>query len=154
MIPEFKNLNDKEIDLLINAPVLLTILISSADGNIEQKEVNWGAKTTHFRAEDKESILQKYYEKVDKHSREAFFHIMEKLPVETEGKIYFISNELKKLNNILPKLNKEFAKELYKSYLSLAKQVAQASGGIWGYGSISREEQRLLDLEIINPPHQ
>lgn len=152
MIPEFKNLNEAEINTLLSAPVLLIIMISSADGNIEQKEVNWGEKTIHFRAEDKHSLLQKYYEKVDKNSRDTFFHFMEKLPEDNEKKVEIINNEFRKLNDILPKLDKTFAKELYKSYRTLAEQVAKASGGIWGYGSVSREEQKLLDLDIIHPP--
>ena len=63
-----------------------------------------------------------------------------------------INQELKKLNEILPKIEIIFAKEFYKSLLRLAKQVARASGGIWGYGSISPEEQKYLDLEVITPP--
>lgn len=151
MIPEFKKLKEHEIKLMIEAPVLITILIATADGNVEQKETDWGAKTIHFRAEDKESILQKYYDIVDKTDRHLFFTLMEKYPSGNDERINVIKGELSKLNAIFPKLEKDFAKELYKSFITLSKQVAKATGGIWGYGSISQEEQKLIDLEMIHP---
>ncbi len=38
MIAEFKNLSEKEINLLMNAPTLITLLIAGAEGNIKKKK--------------------------------------------------------------------------------------------------------------------
>ena len=152
MILEFRNLNEKEINLLLNAPALITLLIAGAEGNIEEKETDWGAKITHFRGENKESILQSYYQEVDSCFNETLKELMSAMSKDVDERTKAINSELQKLNDILPKLDQNFAKELYKSYVTLAKQVAQASGGLWGYGSISPAEQKLIDLEVIKPP--
>ena len=39
MIPEFKNLNEQEAELMQKAPILVSILIAGADGKIDNKEV-------------------------------------------------------------------------------------------------------------------
>ena len=56
------------------------------------------------------------------------------------------------LNEIFAKLDKGFAAELYKSYLSFATSVAKSSGGVLGYAAVSPEEERLLGLSMINDP--
>lgn len=151
MIPEFNDLNQQEINLLLNTPALLTLLIAGAGGDIDKKEIDWGAKIAHFRA-GQSTILQNYYKEVDKIFTDSLNEFLRVMPKDESERSNKINNELKKINDILPKLDPEFAKELYKSFLSLSKQVAKASGGIWGYGSISPEEQKYLDLEVIKPP--
>lgn len=153
MLPEFKNLNEQEINLLLMTPALITALIAGAEGKIDQKETDWGAKIAHFRAADS-TILQKYYQEVDKNFSQTLSELISAMPENTEQRNSKINNELEKLNDVFKKLDKAFAKEFYKSMLSLSKQVARASGGIWGYGSISPEEQKLLDLEAISPPEE
>jgi len=152
MIPEFRNLNEKEISLLLNAPALISLLIAGAEGNIEEKEIDWGAKIAHFRGEDRQSILQNYYQEVDAIFNETLNQLITAMPQDVNERTKTINNELQKLNNILPKLDNNFARELHKSYVTLAKHVAQASGGIWGYGSISPAEQKLIELEVIKSP--
>lgn len=152
MIAEFKNLSEKEINLLMNAPTLITLLIAGAEGNIEEKETDWGAKITHFRGENKESTLQSYYKEVDSCFNETLKELVSALPENVDERTAATLSELQKLNDILPKLSQNFSKELYKSYVTLAKHIAQASGGIWGYGAISPEEQKLIDLDIIKSP--
>lgn len=152
MISEFKNLNESEVNLILNAPALITLLIAGAEGNIEEKEMDWGAKIAHFRAEDKHSVLQNYYQQVDAIFNESLKQYVSAMPQDVIERTNKINVELQKLNDIFPKIDPNFAKEAYKSYVSLAKQVAQASGGLWGYGSISPEEQKLIDLEVIRSP--
>lgn len=154
MIPEFKSLNPEEIQLMLNGPALLTILIAGVEGNIDEKEKDWAARIAQFRARDRHSIMQNYYEEVSGHFNETLSSLLKTLPQNTEERTEYIISELKKINNILPKLDKKFASEFYKGYLALRVQIAKASGGIWGYGSISREEQKLIDMEIIKPPKE
>lgn len=150
MIFELKNLTPDENGAVLLAPALVTLLIAGAEGNIDEKEMDWGNKITHFRAND-HTILQNYYQEVDKNFNETLLQLMKKLPMNVEERSNIINNELAKLNDILPKLDPEFAKALYKSLLSLSNQIARASGGVWGLGSISPEEKKHLNLEAINP---
>ncbi|MBV6477310.1 MAG: hypothetical protein HGGPFJEG_00048 [Ignavibacteria bacterium] len=154
MIPEFKSLNPEEAQLMLDAPALLTILIAGVEGEIDNKEKDWAVRIAQFRARDRHSIMQNYYEEVSGHFNETLESLLKTLPKDTEERSKYIINELKKINNIIPKLDKKFASEFYKGYLAFRVQVAKASGGLWGYGSISREEQKIIDMEILKPPKE
>jgi hypothetical protein len=58
--------------------------------------------------------------------------------------------ELTTLNTILPKLNPTYALQFRDSLHDIAVEVAKASGGIFGIGSIGEEEKELLDLPMID----
>ncbi|MBN8571441.1 MAG: hypothetical protein J0M18_17595 [Ignavibacteria bacterium] len=152
MIPQFKNLSEEETTALLDAPALIAVLIAGADNKIDEKEIDYSSKIAHYRAGNNESILQGYYAEVDKFIGDAISQQINSLPKELVDRQHIITEELAKLNGILPKLDKGFAAELYKSFLSFAKSVAQSSGGLWGYASITPEEERLLGLSMINNP--
>lgn len=151
MIYEFKNLTEEESNLMLITPALVTLLIAGAEGNIDEKEIDWGTKITHFRANE-HSIIQNYYLETDKNFNETLKKLIEVMPEDAKERSERINGELKKLNAILPKLDPEFSNMFYKSLLSLSKHVAKASGGIWGFGSVSPEEKKYLDLHVIDPP--
>lgn len=152
MIPQFKNLTEEENTALLDAPALIAVLIAGADNKIDEKEINYSEKLAHFRAGNNESSLQPYYAEVDKFIGDAIIQQLKNLPEDLHERQNIISEELSKLNEIFPKLDKEFASELYKSYLTFAKSVAKSSGGIWGYASITAEEEKLLGLSMIKNP--
>ena len=151
MIYEFKNLTEEESNLMLMTPALVTLLIAGAEGNIDEKETDWGTKITHFRANE-HSVVQNYYLEVDRNFNDTLSKLIEVMPKDVKERSDKIQHELQKLNKILPKLNPEFSDLFYKSLLSLSKHVAKASGGIWGFGSISPEEKKYLDLHVIEPP--
>lgn len=151
MTSEFKNLTEQEVNLMLMTPALVTLLIAGAEGNIDQKEIDWGSKIAHFRANE-HTILQTYYQEVDKNFNNTLNQIIEIMPENVSERSNKINQQLHKLNDILKRVDNNFAKEFYKSLLTLAKKVAKASGGMWGYGSISPEEQKHLNLEVIHPP--
>ncbi len=152
MIQQFKNLSEEEKTALLDAPALIAILIAGADNNIDEKEVNFSEKIAHYRAGNNESNLQGYYSEVDKFISDAIAQQINTLPKELIDRQHIITEELSKLNEIFPKLDKGFATDLYKSFLTFAKSVAQSSGGVWGYASITPEEERLLGLSMIKDP--
>ena len=153
MIPEFKNLTQQEINTIIDAPALVTILIAGAEGKIDEKEIDWGKYVVHFRVSEYESSsMMRVYKEVDKVFDDSVKQFMDGLPKDTDERSAVITGKLSGLNDIFKKVDKTFAKEFYDSLRSLAKQVAKSSGGIWGYGSISPQEQKYLELEMIEAP--
>lgn len=152
MIPQFKNLSEAEITALLDAPALIAVLIAGADNNIDDKEIDYSEKITHFRAGNTSSMLHMYYGEVDKFIHDAIKQQIATLPNDLLERQQIITEELTKLNEIFPKLDKSFAVELYKSFISFAKSVAKSSGGLWGYASITPEEERLLSLEMVKNP--
>lgn len=151
MISEFKNLNEEESSLMLMTPALVTLLIAGAEGKVDQKETDWASKITHIRAGN-HTILQDYFQEVDQNFTDMLNELIIAMPENADERAEKINSELSKLNKILPKLHKTFAVEFYKSLLSLSTQVAQASGGVFGYGSVSPEEKRYLNLDAINSP--
>lgn len=153
MIPEFKNLSQQEINEIIDAPILVTILIAGAEGKIDEREIDWGAYVVHFRVSEYESSsMMRVYKETDRIFKDVLIHHLEALPKDTNERSRIISEKLGKLNAIFSKIDKKFARDYYDSLRTLAKQVAKSSGGIWGYGSISPEEQKYLDLDMIDAP--
>ena len=55
------------------------------------------------------------------------------------------------LNPVLKKLENTFSYRLYHDFLSLAKHVAKATGGVFSMASISPAEQAYLDLKMLEP---
>ena len=152
MIRELSKLNDRELKLMKETPALIATLVAGADGVIDEKEMYWAEKVKIFRSSKEDSMLKEYYSEVVRGFRKTMEELIEELPINLSERNYEITSRLKGLNKILPKLNKNFSIELYKSLLSYAEQVAKASGGIGGFASINPEERKWLSLDMIKNP--
>lgn len=155
MIQAFKNLNKKEVDVMLNAPVLVTILIAGADNLIDQDEQQGAIKLAKYRQFTENKVLHDYYGEVNKKFEKnlsKFIDYVNSFPSDAKERNSFISEELAKLNPILQKLSADFAFHFYESLKSFARHIAEASGGVLGYGSISPEEEKWIELNMINKP--
>ncbi|NQZ75673.1 MAG: hypothetical protein HRT61_06110 [Ekhidna sp.] len=149
MIPEFEPLREDEIQVLLKSPVYVAILIAGADGTIdksERKEAIEVARNKQSRAREQ---LADFYKEVGEQFEANFNQLIDELPSGTEPRVSAITTELRKLNFILPKIDKNFAIKLIASLKDLAKKIAEASGGVLGYLSISYEEARLMELKML-----
>lgn len=154
MIKEFENLREDEVEVLIKAPVYVAVLIAGADGNIdksERKEAIEIARSKQSRAREQ---LVDYYKVVGESFEATFNQLVDELPNDPEERNPIINTELRKLNFIFPKIDKNFSVKLHASLKELAKKIAEASGGVLGYLSVGYEEKRLLDLKAIKDPTQ
>lgn len=152
MISEFKDLREDEIDVVVKAPVYVAILIAAADGTIdksERKEAINVARTKQTRSREQ---LGDYYKVVGESFEDNFNHLLDSLPAGTDERVSAVTKELRKLNFILPKVDKNFAIKLHASLKELAKKIAESSGGVLGYLSVGYEESKLMDLKMINDP--
>lgn len=152
MISEFSTLRDDEIEVLLNAPVHVAILIAAADGEIDKKEVSQALDLAQGKQSRERAQLIDYYKEVAVDFESKFYKLSEQLPADTEGRISALSMELRKLNHILPKVDHNFAVKLVASLKDMAKKVAGASGGVLGYMSVSYEEAKLIELDMIKDP--
>jgi hypothetical protein len=152
MVSQLALLNDEEQTLMLNIPALITILVAGSDKDISSKELDWAEKTINFRARKEGSILQDYYYEVSKFIDDSIKDFMQKLPEDVSKRTLEIGEILYKVNAVWSKIDHDFAKALYDSFLTYAEQVAQASGGILGSSAVSPEEKELMKLNMINPP--
>ena len=154
MVDPFNALSAKEKYLIFKAPYLVAVLIAGADDNIDLKE-NESALlnlTFNYQTFVNEPRLDSFYEEVTNHFVEKLTAMIKSMPPMAKNRNPLIAAELEKLNEILPKIESNFAFLYYESLLNLALEVAKASGGFMGIGSISPEENEWIKLNMIQKP--
>jgi hypothetical protein len=146
-------LTSSEKQALLDAPLLVTILIAGADDNIDKREKSWASKISNYRSNTAHHTLKDYYElaAVDFDSR--LDTLIEELPNSGAERLPILTSKLALLNTVLQKLDARFAKAFYESMKTFAKEIAEASGGILGWFSKSKEEEKYLNLDMINDPY-
>tara|TARA_B110000495_G_C22993212_1_gene585177 strand:+ start:439 stop:888 length:450 start_codon:yes stop_codon:yes gene_type:complete len=145
----FEKLAQEDLQLLLDAPALITILIGSADGHLDEDEIKGGYSTAHIKENTEERILKSYYHQVSESFDERIKFFIASLPTEAKARNEEISAKLNGLNKVYESLDQNFVEQLNKSFRSFAHQVAKASGGILGFGSESYEEKQWVDLSMI-----
>jgi len=149
MEQSFEQLSADEQQILLDAIPLITILVAGADDNIDTQERAWAEKLTDIRSYSNAEVLRPYYEKVETQFEERIDHFLNEVSDDTEQRTKEISELLSQTNDILPKLNPSYGSTLYQSWLSFAKHIAKASGGIMGWISIGPKEVKVVDLPMI-----
>lgn len=151
MIPQFEGLSESQQELMYDAIPLITIYIAGADGNIDQDEKDWAEKVTKIRSYSYHESLLEFYTNLGNVYNDKLNAYLASLPDDVEARTAAIQEKLAGLNSILAKLDANFAARYYKGLVTFAEHVAKASGGILGFGSISRAEDKLLGLDMITP---
>lgn len=152
MIAEFNALNNEEIETMLAVPVLVTILIAGADGQIDKSEVNEAISIAKLKQKKARVGLIDYYREVGTDFEDKLKVMIQQFPSKAEERNPIIIEELSKVNAILPKLENNFSVEFYASIKDLAKKIAESSGGILGYMAVGYEESKLIELKMINNP--
>lgn len=152
MIAEFNALNNEEIETMLAVPILVTILIAGADGQIDKSELNEAISIAKLKQKKARVDLIDYYREVGTDFEDKLKVMIQQFPVSAEERNPIIIEELTKLNAILPKLGNNFAADFYASIKDLAKKIAESSGGILGYMAVGYEESKLIELKMINNP--
>lgn len=152
MIPEFNTLRDDEVEILMNSPAMVAVLIAGADDNIDKNEkasaINFA---TEMENEDHEHLGEFYSELADQFE-DIFKGYVSDLHKMLDHREHAITAYLRQLNGILPKIDPEVAMAYYEFLLELAQKVATASGGMLGMAKVSKEEAAHLELEMIENP--
>jgi hypothetical protein len=146
----FNILTNEDKSLLMQAPVLVCLLVAGADDKIDKKEL-LGFLYHINDISHTSSLPQEFYSEMLADIENRLFDVYESLPERTEKRNSVIVKQLTQLNNILPKLEKEFALAYYKSLKDIARKIAKSSGGIIGLGAISEEEKQFVELPMIVP---
>jgi len=147
----FDLITQEEKIKLLNAIPEITMLIAGADGEIEKEETDWALKLTEIRSFAHHQRLHTFYENVGLNLKQQLTDLQDSLPKDTGMSTRILAQRLEELNPILSKLPEDFGALLYKSFVSFAKHIAKASGGVLGFGSISSDEAKLMDLPMLTP---
>lgn len=148
MTRDFLNLRDDEIELLYEAPALVAVLIAGADGKIDSKELK---SASNFVSEPQDFWVS------------YFLEVSERMPVvlnrwtaeaakDMNMTMVRVTVALRQLNGVLAKLEVKDSVRYYDFLLQLSEKVAGASGGVFGFNKISKEEAALLSLPMVDNP--
>lgn len=152
MVEQLKQLTPTEQRQLFDAIPMITVLVAGADDNIDAKELKWAEKITHIRAYGNQiGIVRAYYEYVDAELEASTNRLMNWLSDDPNKREEQLTEELKKLNDIFPKLDADYAKALYQSFLSFSEHIAKASGGFFRFMTIGPKEEKVVDLPMLTP---
>ncbi|NNF33678.1 MAG: hypothetical protein HKN68_06200 [Saprospiraceae bacterium] len=151
MTEEYKVLSQEEYETLKNAISWITILVAGADDNIDPQETEWAEKLANIRAFSLDEELKSYYTDVGVDFQERLHKMIADMPDDKDERAEILTKELSKLNPILAKLETSVGALLYESFTSFAKHVAKASGGFLRFFSISAEEKKVIQLNMIDP---
>ncbi len=150
---DMENLNADDKNTLYALPFYIATLIASADGNVDESEIKRAITVINLQTE-KETYpaLTEFYNEVNQDFEDKLKIIISNSPLKPHERNMFLSKRIADANMVLQKLDPFFALKLYNSLRNLARQIAKASGGIFGYGSIGNEESKLLNLNFLDMP--
>ena len=152
MIPEFEQLEHEESELMFALPIYVSILIAGADGTIDSTEIKKAVSLSGLKTLKARKELLDYYHVVNQDYEDKFKMTIANCPSGTKEREKMLIEKISKVNDIFPKIDKAFSIKLYASIKDIAKHIAEASGGVFGYMSVGYEESRLLDLKMIKNP--
>ncbi len=152
MIPELENLSESEIDLLKKIPAMVTILIAGADEQISKSELKEAINLTKIKQSKARKELLGYYQDIAPDFEKSLNELLNSYPKEAEVRSKQVIEDIERLNDILKKVDKNWANQFVDSMKDIAKKVAEAAGGVFGYLSIGYEESKLIELKMIKVP--
>lgn len=152
MIAAFDKLDDAEIEVMLRAPLLACILIAGADGTIDRKEMKEAVALSKKKSGKVKGALAEFYGMVTEDFEDKLKIVMQGFPSDVKARNHLVVEELTRINSILPKLEKGFAKEFHFSLRYIAEKIAESSGGLLGIKSIGEEEERYVGLPMIKAP--
>jgi hypothetical protein len=150
MIPELRKLSDAEQEFIAKSPILVCILIAGADGTIDRKEVNEAIEQAKKR--QGQFGISDFYKEVGEDFEDKLKIVLREYPSDPSQRNPKVVEELKRLNDIMPKLDKDFSIKFYISLREIALKIAQSSGGILGMKSIGKEESHFVELPMLVDP--
>lgn len=152
MLPNADHLSQEEQDFMCSLPIYVSILIAGADGTIDRHEIKKAISLTSIKTQKARKELVDYYKSINTDFEDKLKMTIANLPKDTKEREKVLIEEISKANEVFPKLEKNFVHKLYLSLKDIAKSIAEASGGVFGYMSVGYEESKLIDLKMIKDP--
>ena len=152
MIPEFDNLSPSEIELMHKAPMLVCILIAGADDHIDNREIKKAIDLTEKKQKRAKSHLLAFYREVGEDFEDKLRIVIQGFPVESTERGPLVVKLLTPINEVLKKVDRNFALEFYKSLREIASEIAKSSGGLLGLNSVGDAEAKYVELPMLEDP--
>ncbi len=152
MLYQLQNLSAEEQTLVQRSPIWVTLLIACADYDIKEEEIDRAKEIIHIKSFAVQNDVKNLYKNLDEHVDEEIDFALKSLSADGAERMLFLEQHIAKLNDIFPKLDHTYAKQLYNSLVSLATSVARAEGGLFGIRKIGQDEAKYIHLPMLQKP--
>lgn len=152
MLYQLHNLSAEEQTLVQRSPIWITLLIACADYDIKEEEIDRAKEIIHIKSFAVQNDVKNLYKNLDEHVDEEIDFALKSLSADGAERMLFLEQHIAKLNDIFPKLDHTYAKQLYNSLVSLATSVARAEGGLFGIRKIGQDEAKYIHLPMLQKP--
>ena len=131
MIKQFEKLTEEEQTLLLKAPVLVSVLAACSFNYVNKAQKADAIKLAHFKTFTAAPVLLPYYIEVDKTFREEFDATVQQYFPFDDEKRNQLKKEISRVNNVIARLDKDYAAILHKSLEKYARHVNKAAHSIF-----------------------
>ena len=131
MIAQLEKLNPKEQELLIKAPVLLSVLASCSEHVINKTQKSDAIKLAHIKTFTAVPELQPYFKEAEKNFKENFEEIAKQYYPFDEVHRNLLKLEIQHIQKIIAKLSPSYGKALSKSLERYTIHVKRATYSIF-----------------------
>jgi hypothetical protein len=131
MIAQLEKLNPEDQELLIKAPVLLSVLASCSDRVINKAQKSDAIKLAHIKTFTAVPELQPYYREAEKNFKESFEQIAEQYYPFDDDHRNLLKSEIQNIQKIIAKLSPSYGKALSKSLERYTIHVKRATYSIF-----------------------
>ena len=130
MISQFENLTSEERALLFRAPVLLSVLASCSNREINKNQKADAIKLAHLKPFTADPSLIPFYVEVEKNFEQEFEAISKQYSPFDETNYEQLKQEIKSIYPILKKLNRDYASKLLRSFEKYERHVKRAAHNV------------------------
>lgn len=130
MISQFENLTSEEKELLLKTPVLLSVLASCSNQEINAIQKADAIKLSHLKPFTADSSLIPFYVEVEKTFERDFEVIAQENRPFDEVSCSRLKNTIKQTYPVLKKLDREYATKLLRSFEKYEHHVKRAAHNI------------------------
>ena len=131
MITQFEKLSNEERELLYKAPVLVSVLASSSYNEVNKHQKTDAIKLAHLKTFTATPLLLPYYAEVEKTFKEQFEASVKKYSPFDDAKRNDLKKEIERVNRIIGKLDKEYARVLHHSLDKYSRHVRKAAHSVF-----------------------
>ena len=130
MISQFENLTIEERELLFKAPVLLSVLASCSNKEINKNQKADAIKLSHLKPFTADPSLVPFYVEVEKNFEREFESISKQYNLFDEAGCGQLKDQIKRITVVLKKLNRDYASKLLKSFEKYERHVKRAAHNV------------------------
>lgn len=131
MISQFENLTSEERELLLKTPVLLSVLASCSNNEVNTVQKADAIKLSHLKPVTADPSLIPFYTEVEKTFEQHFESVVREYTPFDEASRNRLKDQIKQTGPILKKLRRDYASKLLRSFERYERHVKRAAHNVF-----------------------